>query len=156
MRKTGIACCVAILMLAAALAAPAALAADASGMAATVVAWEKAYNADDLKALAAFYAANAYRNPPNATRTAEGHEAIMAAVKAGKDQGAAKVKLTLTKAETSGDLGYGTGTYELTSADGKQIDKGKWVNVSKKSKGKWHVQFDIWNSDLPAPAATAK
>jgi ketosteroid isomerase-like protein len=39
-----------------------------------------------------------------------GSEAILAQLKAGKDQGVAKVKVTVTSAESNGDVGYGTGT----------------------------------------------
>jgi ketosteroid isomerase-like protein len=143
------------MLLSATLAAAPVLAADASNMAKAVPAWEKAYNADDLKAIAALYSDDGCRMPPNA-RTAKGTEGIIAQIKAGKDQGAAKVKLTLTVAETSGHLGYSSGTYEVLGADGKQVDQGKWMNYTKKSKGKWKIHCDIWNSDLPLPAAKAK
>lgn len=93
--------------------------------------------------------------PPKA-KTAQGSEAILAQLKAGKEQGAAKIKIAVTTAETSGNWGYGSGTYEVLSADGKQIDQGKWMDVSKKLKGTWKIYCDIWNSNLPAPATQAK
>ena len=61
---------------------------------------------------------------------------------------------TATKASVaaSGDLGYTTGTYELTTAGG--TDKGKYVTNWKKVDGTWKVIEDIFNSDA-APAAAA-
>ena len=56
--------------------------------------------------------------------------------------------------EKSGDLGFVSGTYELTmnDASGKPVtDKGKYVEVwEKKADGKWKCGTDTWNSDLPA------
>ena len=155
MLNTKAGCLAGILVLSAMLAVAPAMAADASGMAARIVSWEKAYNADDLKSIAAMYAADGCRMPPNA-KTAQGTDAILAQLKAGKDNGAAKVKLGLASAQTNGDLGSARGTYEVMSADGKQIEAGKWMNMSKRSNRKWMIQCDIWNSDNPPPAAKAK
>ena len=53
----------------------------------------------------------------------------------------------------SGELGYTSGTYELSfkDASGKTIaDKGKYLIVWKKHPdGTWKVLFDMSNSDLP-------
>ena len=53
----------------------------------------------------------------------------------------------------SGDLGYTSGTYDLSfkDASGKTIsDKGKYLTVWKKeADGSWKVLFDMFNSDLP-------
>jgi ketosteroid isomerase-like protein len=55
----------------------------------------------------------------------------------------------------SGDLGYTSGTYQMTFNDpsGKTIsDNGKYVTVwQKQSDGSWKVVRDIFNTDLPAP-----
>jgi hypothetical protein len=53
-------------------------------------------------------------------------------------------------------MGYGTGTYELMREDGTTIDKGKWMNVSKKVNGSWKFQSDIWNSNMPLPETPMK
>jgi uncharacterized protein (TIGR02246 family) len=59
----------------------------------------------------------------------------------------------------AGDLAYEYGVYTLmlSGGDGKPInDRGKYVVVWKKqSDGKWKVEADIFNSDLPmsSPAA---
>jgi ketosteroid isomerase-like protein len=139
-------------MLCAILAAAPAMAADASDLAGRAATWEKEYNAENLNAVAALYAADGCRMPPNAP-IAQGSEGILAQLKTGKEKGIAKVKIAVTAAETSGDLGYGTGTYEILAADGSHVDHGKWMNYSKKSKGTWKIQCDIFNSDMPIPAA---
>lgn len=63
---------------------------------------------------------------------------------------------TGAEVSTSGDLGYTMGTYELKmQAEGTPInDHGKYVTVwRKQADGSWKVVADIFNSDLPLPAA---
>jgi len=142
------------LLLVAILVAPA-MAADQSDMAAKAATWEKEYNAGNLEAVAALYAADGCRMPPY-RETVKNTQGILAELKFGKDQGIAKVKISVTSAETMGDMGYATGTYEITGPDGKHLDHGKWMNVSKKVNGTWKIQCDIWNSNMPAPTGTMK
>jgi ketosteroid isomerase-like protein len=130
-----------------------AIAADESNMKAKAAAWEKEYNSGNLEAVAALYAADGCRMPPN-QETAKGTQGILAALKGGKQQGIDKVKIGVTSAETMGNMGWATGTYEITGPDGKHADHGKWMNVSKKVNGEWKIQCDIWNSNMAAPAAS--
>jgi ketosteroid isomerase-like protein len=151
MLTKSVVCCGLVLMLGAMLAAVPATAddkSDAKGRAAT---WEKEYNAGNLAAVQALYATDACRMPPN-QEAVHGSDAILAQLKAGKDRGLAQVKITVTAAESSGDLGYGTGTYVITGTDGSHMDHGKWMLVSKKSNGTWKTQCDIFNSDMPMPS----
>jgi ketosteroid isomerase-like protein len=140
---------VSILICAIFVAAPV-LAADQSDLAGRAVTWVKEYNADNLNGVVALYAADGCRMPPNA-ETVHGSDGILAQLKTGKTQGAAKIKVVVTSAESMGDTGWGSGTYELMGADGTAIDSGKWMNVSKKVKGTWKIQCDIWNSNKPLP-----
>src|SRR6266581_5247102 len=87
---------------------------------------------DADKLVAAFYAPEAQlfvTHVPPLT----GHVAI-AALFRGLLAGLKNVSLNTTKIETSGDLAYGTGVYEMTLAglDGKTtLDSGKYVVVYK-------------------------
>jgi ketosteroid isomerase-like protein len=55
---------------------------------------------------------------------------------------------------SAGDLGYTTGSYEVTvnDAEGNPVtSRGKVVVVWKKQPdGNWKAVLDIWNSDGPA------
>jgi uncharacterized protein (TIGR02246 family) len=139
------------LLVAVILVAPA-MAADEADMSAMAATWEKEYNAGNLEAVAALYAADGCRMPPY-QETAKGAQGILAALKSSKEQGIAKIKIGVTTAETMGDMGYAIGTYEITGADGKHVDHGKWMNVSKKVSGTWKIHCDIWNSNMAPPAA---
>ena len=56
---------------------------------------------------------------------------------------------TAAKADVaaSGDIGYTTGTYEMTAAGA--MEKGKYLTIWKKQGGAWKVTDDIFNSDAP-------
>lgn len=66
-----------------------------------------------------------------------------------------KVASTDTQVSAAGDIGYITGTYELSQAGG--VEKGKSITVwRKQSDGAWRVVHDIFNADEPAvPPAPA-
>ncbi len=118
--------------------------------------WSKAASAMDLDRVVSFYADNASFFPPNAP-LATGKEALRGEwskllVGFSGSWQATKVRYPV------GGLGYIMGTYnvDLTSPDGKSVnDRGKYVSVWKNQPdGKWKAVADIYNSDLPLPAAT--
>jgi ketosteroid isomerase-like protein len=46
----------------------------------------------------------------------------------------------------AGDLGYTHGTYELTDANQKVIERGSYVRIWKKQGGRWQVVLDVINA----------
>jgi uncharacterized protein (TIGR02246 family) len=127
----------------------------------TDMAMSKAGGAKDLEHVLAFYADEASMFPPNAA-IATGKEAIRAVWSQLLANPGFAVSWQPTKVEASrgGDLGYSSDTYEVTLHDptGKPVtDRGKYVAVWKKqADGSWKAVADIFNSDLPAPAAAAR
>ena len=118
-------------------------------------AWSKAAGSKDLDKTVSYYSDDATVLPPNAA-AATTKEAIR---KIWQDMLASPSfviswKATKVEVAKSGDLGFVSGTYELTmhEASGKPVnDHGKYVEVwEKKSDGKWKCGTDTWNSDLPA------
>ena len=70
-------------------------------------------------------------------------------------------KATKVEVAKSGDLGFVSGTYEITMNDASgepTTDKGKYVEVwEKQADGNWKCGTDTWNSDMPAsPSAETK
>ena len=123
----------------------AASAADESDLAGRAASWQNGFNSGDLEAVAALYADDSNRMPPNEETI--GKSGIVANLQPFKDMGA-QIKLAVTHAESVGDLAYGAGTYEITGADGSHVDHGKWLNVSKRINGEWKITHDIWNSNM--------
>jgi len=148
MRMKKFVCCGVVLMLGAVLAAVPAVAADKSDVAGRAATWEKEYNAGNLSAVVALYAPDGCRMPPH-QEAVHGSDAILAQLKASKDHGAAKIKVMVTGADSSGDVGYANGTYVITGADGSHVDHGKWMLESVKVNGEWKTKCDMYNSDMP-------
>lgn len=53
-----------------------------------------------------------------------------------------------------GDHASMVGTFAIMDADGNELDHGKWMNAIHKIDGKWMIEGDIWNSDVPLSAAS--
>jgi ketosteroid isomerase-like protein len=123
--------------------------------------WSKAAAARDVDKTVSYYTKDAIVMPPNGPRATT----LEAVRNIWKDlltsPGIAVSWNTMTvEIARSGELGYLTGSYELTMNDagGKPVtDRGKYLEVWKKqADGSWKCVADIWNSDLPASAPSDK
>lgn len=117
--------------------------------------WMAAFSTKDASKAASFVASDGAVYPPNAP-AAQGTEAV---TKLFNDfYKTPDIKLTwtptLVEAAKSGELGFSSGTYEMTFKDpsGKTVnDHGKYVTVwQKQHDGSWKAIRDIFNSDLPS------
>jgi ketosteroid isomerase-like protein len=125
-------------------------------------AWSKAAASKDVDKTVSYYSADASVLAPNApiATTKEAIKKIWGDMLASPGL-VISWKATKVEVAKSGDLGFLSGTYEITmnDASGKPTsDKGKYVEVwEKTADGKWKCGTDIWNSDMPAsPAAETK
>jgi ketosteroid isomerase-like protein len=120
--------------------------------------WSKAAGAKDVEKTVSYYTDDAQILPPNmpSITNKQGARAMWGGMFSVPGFGGG---WTATKVEVarSGDIGYVTGTYELseTDASGKPIvDKGKYLEVWKKqADGSWKCVIDMFNSDLPSVAS---
>jgi len=123
--------------------------------------WSKAAGAKDLDKTVSYYSDDAIVMPPNAS-AATTKEAIRKVWQDLLTSPGVAISWKATKVEVakSGDIGFVSGTYEVTmnDASGKPVnDRGKYVEVwEKQADGKWKCGADIWNSDLPAAPAEKK
>jgi ketosteroid isomerase-like protein len=110
-----------------------------------------AYTRGDLDAIVARHPEDGEILPPNLPRQ-RGHAAIRAFYGA-----MIAMKLSVQTTETAqgfgGAMGYKTGSYEVRMADGSVADRGKWLEVWELRGKTWQLVSDMWNSDLPPPAA---
>jgi uncharacterized protein (TIGR02246 family) len=113
-----------------------------------VQAWQKAFNAGDIPAVAAFYTKDALLMPPGADPVTgpEGVQAVFAPVAKTREQ----MQLTTTDVTGSGTTALETGKWVMTSRDGKHLDHGQYLVFYKKEGGRWKIYRDIWNSSMPA------
>jgi ketosteroid isomerase-like protein len=116
--------------------------------------WAKAAATKDVERTIAYYSDDAIVLPPNATGavTKEAVRNVWKEMLASPGLAITwnPIRVQLAK---SGDMGWVSGTYELTMNDpsGKPInDRGKYLEVwEKQTDGNWKCRADMWNSDLP-------
>jgi len=118
----------------------------------------KAAAAKDVEQMIAYYSDDAIVLPPNATSAATKD----AGRNVWRDMFASPGLVigwqpTRVQVAKSGEMGWVSGTYELTmnDASGKPInDRGKYLEVwEKQTDGNWKCRAEMWNSDLAASAS---
>ncbi|MEO8161401.1 MAG: nuclear transport factor 2 family protein [Arenimonas sp.] len=122
-----------------------------SPLAGTSQAWEAALDRGDAAAVGAMYAEDADVLAPNMPRVS-GRKAITELM-AGMIAQGLKIKISIGSETIDGALGVKSGDYVLTDKDGKEVDRGKWIEVWQRRNDKWELVEDMWNTDLPAPAS---
>lgn len=117
--------------------------------------WLDAWNAGDASGVAALYGQNARLLPPNAEIVA-GRAAIEPFLQEFLNTGA-KLSFDLIQVYETPDVCTAVGSYDMTfpaGSDGPERDLGKFIEVwVRQADGSWLIEDDIFNSDLPAPAA---
>jgi ketosteroid isomerase-like protein len=136
------------------------LAADEQALRDADAEWSKAAGAKDLDKTVSYYSDDAIVMPPNdpAATTKEAVRKIWQDLLASPGL-AISWKATKVEVAKSGDIGFVSGTYEVTmnDASGNPVnERGKYLEVwEKQPDGSWKCGADIWNSDLPASAPAA-
>lgn len=133
-------------------------AADEAVIRAGTETWNSAYNASDIDRILALYADDAVVMAPGLAALA-GREAIRGYLT--KDIPAAKAAGLTVKDGTStvgmsGDLAWHAGTSSVVDAAGKTVETGKYLEVWRRSSGKWLIIQDIWNDDAPTAPTPAQ
>jgi ketosteroid isomerase-like protein len=112
--------------------------------------FEEAIRKGDVVAAANLYADDGQILPPNVAAVS-GRGAIAAYFKTMTDNGFS-LKLTPTDSWMDGKLASRTGTYIVVDKTGKEIERGKWLEVWKQQdSGRWLLVRDMWNSSDPLP-----
>ena len=113
--------------------------------------WIKAFEARDAGRLSSVYGEDGMILPPN-VEVIQGTEAIMNFFKGMLDTGA-NLQLENQEMIVEGKLGYRMGLYKVFAKDGAMLDRGKYMEIWKRSDDRWWLYRDIWNTSLPATAA---
>jgi uncharacterized protein (TIGR02246 family) len=107
------------------------------------------FNAHDGAAIAQLYTEDG-RLMPTGSPVLEGREAIGNFWSGIFELGINSAELTTVHVEAHGDTAAEEGAYKLFGADGTQLDEGKYMIIWKEVDGKWHLDRDIFNTNLPS------
>jgi ketosteroid isomerase-like protein len=118
--------------------------------------WFAMYNKGDAEGIANLYVDDGIVLAGGAP-AAVGKAAILAFLK-NDIAGAQAAKTTdnagaLNGSGVSGDLGWMSGAYSITTPAGVTVDNGKYTTVFQRVNGEWKIIRDTWNSDAAPPAA---
>lgn len=110
----------------------------------------ESFNNGDMAALALCYTEDAKLFPPN-SEIIEGREMIEAFWGGGVEMGIKKALLETISADGYGNTAIEEGKYTLYAEGDIIIDKGKYIVIWEKIDGKWFLDRDIWNTNMPPP-----
>ncbi len=123
---------------------------DLEGLKAMRDQWQMAFDGKDPVALAALYAENGAVLPPNDV-TVKGRAAIEGFWTEFLASGISG-EIRDTDVYAHGDVGYKVGAFTISDPGGATIDTGKYIEIWRHVDGRWQLQHDIHNSDMPLPA----
>lgn len=109
-----------------------------------------AFGRGDAPAIAKLYSSDAQVFAPN-NEVITGAEAIEKLWKGAMEMGAKSVSLKATEVQQHGaTIAHEVGAYSMAGADGKELDRGKYIVIWKKEGNAWKIHRDIWNTSMPA------
>ena len=114
-------------------------------------AFAAAFAKGDAAAIAAMYSADAQVFPPNSDPIT-GAAAIQKVWQGAMGMGVKSVKLQTAEVEAHGAMAHEVGNYTMLAADGKEIDRGKYLVIWKRDGNVWKLHRDIWNTSIRAAA----
>lgn len=108
------------------------------------------FNAHNGKAIGELYTENGRLFPANSP-VIEGREAIGSFWNAVFGMGIDNATLTTVHVESYENTAIEEGVYNLFDASDNKLDEGKYIIIWKNIDGKWHLDRDIFSSNIPLP-----
>lgn len=110
-----------------------------------------AFGKGDAAAMAKMYSSDGQVFPPN-SEVVTGAAAIQKLWKDAMEMGVKSISLKVTETQQHGaSMAHEVGAYAMVGADGKELDRGKYIVIWKKEGNAWKIHRDIWNTSVPAP-----
>jgi uncharacterized protein (TIGR02246 family) len=115
--------------------------------------WEVAFNRGDADTVAALYGPDAQLVMPGA-EPVRGREAIRSAVLEMIKSGV-KVRIDTEQNVGTDSVAYVYGPYRVADAQGRVVERGRYVETWRKDSGTWHIDIDINTAGPPEPSTGA-
>jgi uncharacterized protein (TIGR02246 family) len=107
--------------------------------------WQQCYRDGDAAGVTSRYRPDGALFPPGFDVMA-GRDAIEGFWKAAMAMGIATISLATDAIEVTGPVAVETGSFVLRTANGSEIDNGKYLVVWREEAGQWRMHRDIWNT----------
>ena len=108
------------------------------------------FNAHNGKAIGELYTEKGRLFPANSP-VIQGREAIGSFWNTVFAMGIDNATLTTLHVESYENTAIEEGEYNLFDTGGKKLDEGKYIIIWKNIDGKWHLDRDIFSSNIPLP-----
>jgi len=108
---------------------------------------ETTFARGDSPGMAALYTVNAQLLPAQSD-VVTSRQAIAQFWQSVFDSGVKGITLIALEVESFGDTANEVGKLELLDADGKVLDRAKYVVIWKKEAGSWKLHRDIWTTSM--------
>lgn len=113
-------------------------------------AWLERYELHDAAGLAALYTEDAQLLPPDA-EIVSGRAAIQEFYARENPPGSAVVEIATVETLVFGDHAYRQGSFRLKGPGDGAVSSGKFIELWKKTDGKWLIHREIWSANAPRP-----
>lgn len=115
-------------------------------------AWVQRFAAHDAAGIAALYTEDAQLLPPD-MEVVSGRAAIKEFVAKNNPAGGPAFEFATIETLVFGDYAHRQGSYTVKGPDGAALESGKFIELWKKTGGKWLIHRDMWSRNAP-PAKT--
>lgn len=105
----------------------------------------------DAAAVAALYTEDAMIMPA-AEPNVSGKAAILKYWQGALSHGVSGVKFTTREVYGRGATATEVGEYLISDKTGKQLDRGKYIVIWRRTEGKWKLHRDMYSTSIAAPA----
>lgn len=117
-------------------------------------AWVERFAAHDAAGVAALYTEEAQLLPPD-MEIVSGRAAIQEFAAKNNPPDGPAFEFATIETRVFGEYAHRQGSFRVKGPDGATLRSGKFIELWKKVDGRWLIHRDIWNSNMPAPAAAA-
>jgi uncharacterized protein (TIGR02246 family) len=117
-------------------------------------AWVERYAAHDAAGVAALYTEDAQLLPPD-MEAVSGRAAIQEFVAKTNPPDAPQFEIATIETLVFGDYAHRQGSFTVKDPAGAVLESGKFMELWKKTGGKWLIHRDMWSFNAPPPAMDA-
>ncbi len=112
--------------------------------------WVERYAANDAAGVAALYTEDAQLLPPD-MEVVSGRAAIQEFLAKTNPPGGPQFEIATIETLVFGDYAHRQGSFTIKDPGGAALESGKFIELWKRSGGRWLIHRDMWSFNAPPP-----